>query len=188
MATQSCSALSSANPALPGSVAFISPYKGARGGPSGGLDRAAAFAGVPSVSCPQMPRAQTSKFLHCLGGGGGGWLPSSHVPKSGLGFPFPFPHGAQREEMEEREAFEMRLPRLFAQRSPCAEPSHTPTVHLLATRQLFPFYDILGFRWPAKSKRYPLISRKKPKTPPSQPRAPGPSLNGPPSCPLSLPG
>lgn len=35
-------------------------------------------------------------------------------------------------------------------------------VHLLATRQLFPFYDILGFRLPAKANLYPLISRKKP--------------------------
>lgn len=84
VATQSSYASSSAHPALSGSVAFISPHKGAQGGLSGGLEHAAAFAEMPSVSCPQMPHAQTSKFLHCLGVGVGEGVQAAMCPNLDL--------------------------------------------------------------------------------------------------------
>lgn len=50
---------------------------------------------------------------------------------------FSFPHGGQREEKKEREAFEKRLPLHSLSNSLAAEPSDTPVVHLLAIRQRF---------------------------------------------------
>lgn len=58
----------------------------------------------PNATCPDI------KVSPLSGGGCGGGCPSSHVPKSGFGFHFPFPHGAQREETKQTEAFEIRLP------------------------------------------------------------------------------
>lgn len=60
-----------------------------------------------------------------------------------------------RGEKKGKEAFEKKSP------APSVQPDPTPVEHLLAARQLFSFYDILGFRLPAKSNLCHLISRKK---------------------------
>lgn len=114
VAAQSAHASSSANPALSCSVAFISPHKGAQGGPSGGLERAAAFAGMPSVSCPQMPHAQTSKFLHCLGVGVGEGAQAATCPNLDLASISPFRTGP-RERRRSREK-----PLKYVSRSVCS--------------------------------------------------------------------
>lgn len=106
------------NSALPGSVAFICPHKGAQGSPSEGLEHADALAGMPSSSCPQMPHAQTSKFLFVWWGGVEEGSHISHVPNLEPASIFPFLHVGQGEK-KEREAFEKCLLCHSLSKSPC---------------------------------------------------------------------
>lgn len=113
-------------------------YLSSQRGLSGGLERADAFAGMPSSSCPQMPRAQTSKILHCLAGGR--WGGCSNQPHAQIWILLlfsPFRKGV-RERRRRRETPLKNVS--CAIRSAvhlAAEPSDTPMARFLATRQLF---------------------------------------------------
>lgn len=135
---------SSVSAALPGSVFHLLTE---------GLGEARLELGICRCLCWDAQRllspnatAQTSKSLHCLGWGVGesAWI--SHAPNSGFGFHFPLLHGSQREEKKERKPLKTVSCSVHSAIHLAAEPSDTPTVQLLATRQLFPFYDISGFR------------------------------------------
>ena len=67
----------------------------------------------------------------------------------------------QGGEKKGKEAFEKTSP------APSVQPDPAPVAHLLAVRQLFSFYDILGFRLPAKSNLCH-FNKQGGKNPPSQ--------------------
>ena len=145
-------------------MCFICPYKGAQGGQSRGWNAWAS----PSPEC-HVPRHQSvSRVWGCLRGRVNSSPPCPNLDSASI---FPFPCGGQRGEKKGKEAFEKTSP------APSVQPDPTPVAHLLGARQLFSFYDILGFRLPAKSNLCHLISRKKKKI-----LQVNPSLNGPYSC------
>lgn len=108
-----------------------SPLPGAQGSPLRDQDCAAAFAGVLRLLLS--PDQSFSTVWGLVGGEGD---PSASCPNLDSASIFPFLHGGQREK-KEREAFEKRLLLHRSAIHLAAEPSDTPVVHLLATRQLF---------------------------------------------------
>lgn len=109
----------------------LCPLWGAQGGLSGGQDPVAAFAGMPRLLLS--PDQSFSTVWGLVVGEGD---PSASCPNLDSASIFPFLHGGQREK-KEREAFEKCLLLHRSAIHLAAEPTDTPVVRLLATRQLF---------------------------------------------------
>lgn len=145
-----------------------SPHKGAQGGPSGARDVQMPLLGRPASPVPKchVPRHQSFSTVWEVWGAWGRVPVSAMCPVLDLASISRFRTGPRERRRRREKPLKNVSCSVHSAIHLTAEPSDTPMVHLLATRQLFPFYDILGFRSPAKSNLYHLISRKK--NPPSQ--------------------